>query len=360
VRHERIDGVTLSQALAATGAEHDRTGSFPEPAFDVLRSLGHVGAPPLEGARAVDLFRLLAEVGRGDLSTGRIFEGHVNTLLLVRTHGTLAQRDRCNAIARDGGLFGVWNTDAPDDPLRLEGTTLQGKKNFASGVDGLSQAIVTVTGPAGRQMLLVPLAGLPVDRSWWTPTGMHASGSHIVDFTRTEIQPDWLLGAPDAYIGQPWFSAGAMRFASVQVGGMHAVFDEALAHLVKTRRDGDPYQKQRLARMGMAVETGYAWLGRAGAAWAEAAQPDAPAGTDEALIALANGFRSVVETSALAVLEEAERAVGAAGFISPHPLERRMRDLRTYLRQPNPDGALAGLGTAIAAGHWAPGQRHDC
>ena len=28
-------------------------------------------------------------------------------------------------------------------------------------------------------------------------------------------------------------------------------------------------------------------------------------------------------------------------MIAPHPLERLIRDLRTYLRQPNPDAALA-------------------
>jgi hypothetical protein len=47
--------------------------------------------------------------------------------------------------------------------------------------------------------------------------------------------------------------------------------------------------------------------------------------------------------------------VGAAGFIAPHRLERLLRDLRTYLRQPNPDGAAGGFGAAIASGEWEPG-----
>jgi hypothetical protein len=42
-------------------------------------------------------------------------------------------------------------------------------------------------------------------------------------------------------------------------------------------------------------------------------------------------------------------------MIAPHPLERLIRDLRTYLRQPNPDGALSALGSAIAEGTWRPG-----
>ena len=135
---------------------------------------------------------------------------------------------------------------------------------------------------------------------------------------------------------------------------MHAVFDVAVEHLTRTRRDGDPYQRQRIARMGISVETGYAWLDRAAAAWQEAAEAKTPT-SSERLISTANAFRTVVETEALAVLELAERSVGAGGFIAPHPLERLVRDLRTYLRQPNPDGALSALGDAIAAGRWAPG-----
>jgi hypothetical protein len=40
--------------------------------------------------------------------------------------------------------------------------------------------------------------------------------------------------------------------------------------------------------------------------------------------------------------------------MAPHPLERLMRDLRTYLRQPNPDGALASIGAAVTNGVWLP------
>ena len=41
-------------------------------------------------------------------------------------------------------------------------------------------------------------------------------------------------------------------------------------------------------------------------------------------------------------------------MIAPYPLERLMRDLRTYLRQPNPDGALASVGAAVTEGVWLP------
>jgi hypothetical protein len=69
-----------------------------------------------------------------------------------------------------------------------------------------------------------------------------------------------------------------------------------------------------------------------------------------------NAARGAIERAALNVMELAERSVGAAGMMAPHPLERLMRDLRTYLRQPNPDGALASIGAAVTNGVWLPDE----
>ena len=343
----------LRAAIGADAAARDRDGAFPDDAFAALRDAGLLSAPPLAPERIGELLRLLADVGRGNLSVGRIFEGHVNALLLIRNYGAPEQVARFDAAAEAGEVFGVWNTDLPAAPLRAEDGRLEGAKNFASGVDGLGHVIVTVTENEARRMLVVPLAGLPVDRSWWKPLGMRASGSHIVDFSGLPIPPEWWLGSPGDYVRQPWFSAGAIRFAAVQTGGMHAVFDTAVKHLRDAGRAGAPYQLHRIARCGVAVETAYAWLDRAAKAWADA--HDGTAASAGRALAVANATRACVEASALGVLQEAEQAVGLAGLMAPHPLERQMRDLRTYLRQPNPDGALAALGTAIADGAWQPG-----
>ncbi len=349
--------VDLSRRIGEGAAARDVDGAFPTAAFDLLRGAGLLSKPPIGPDAMKALLRLLAAVGRGDLSVGRIFEGHVNACYLIDRYGSDTQKRRFEEIAAGQGIFGVWNTDAPDDPLRLDGTRLAGKKTFASGVDGLSHAIVTVAGEQGRQMIIVPVDALPVDRSWWRPVGMKASGSHIADMTGSQVRPDWLLGQPDDYIAQPWFSAGAIRFVAVQVGGMHAVFDCAAEHLIRTNRATNPYQAHRLARMGAQVETGYLWLDRLSEAWATAASNDHAAEPQAYLMAAANAGRLVVETAAMSVLAEAEQAIGAAGMIDPHPFERLMRDLRTYLRQPNPDGAAAAFGAAIASRQWSPAIR---
>jgi alkylation response protein AidB-like acyl-CoA dehydrogenase len=250
----------------------------------------------------------------------------------------------------------VWNTDVPGEVLTLEGRRLRGRKAFATGVDGLSYAIVTAGQSNGRQMIVVPVSGLSVDRSWWRPLGMRASGSHIVDLTGLDVEPDWVLGAHNDYVKEPWFTGGAIRFAAVHAGGMHAVLDAVVAHLRNTNRTADPYQRHRLGHMGTAVESGYAWLDRASAVWTNALESHVAPQDKAALLTFANAARGAVESLALSVLEDAERSVGAAGLIAPHPLERLVRDLRTYLRQPNPDGALSAVGSAIADGSWVPGR----
>lgn len=338
----------LSETIAAQAVERDRDGGFPREAFAALAAEGLLSDPPRD---IWPLLKLLAAVGRGDLSAGRIFEGHVDARSLIDRFGTPKQR----TALRDA-ILGVWNTDAPDDPLRLRDGVFQGKKAFASGIDGLSHAIVTIELNGGRQMIVVPTAKLHVDRSWWRPLGMRASGSHRADLTGLRVEDDWLLGGPDDYLREPWFTAGAIRFLAVQVGGMHAICDCLAAHLQRSGRAENPYQAHRLATAGVRVETGYLWLRQVAEAWSQAVADPADTALRDYLTAASNGARGAVERAALELLEAAERAIGAPGLIAPHPFERLARDLRTYLRQPNPDGAAASFGAALADARWVPGR----
>jgi alkylation response protein AidB-like acyl-CoA dehydrogenase len=343
----------LTELAGKEAAARDRDGGFPGAAFEDLRRLGLTGKPPLKSLEATRLFRVLAAIGRGDLSVGRIFEGHVNALSLIRMFGNPEQQARYQTLAAGGALFGIWNTDVPLSPVTLRCDRLEGKKNFASGIDGLSYALITASTPRGRQLLIIPVDGLPVDRSWWHPLGMRASGSHVVEFGNVEVPTEALIGEPNDYLREPWFTAGAIRFAAVHVGGMHAVLDATVAHLRKSNRANDPHQRHRLGQMAVETATGYAWLDHSAGHWA--AIERAPAAET---IATLSAARLAIERAALNVLELGERSIGAAGMIAPHPLERLVRDLRTYLRQPNPDAALATIGGAVTDGSWNPNSEH--
>ena len=114
----------LAPRLFAQAAETDVVGAFPTLEFDWLRVAGLLaanlpaalgGADLHQPAATLALLRVLQHIGRGNLAVGRIYEGHLNALLLIQQLGTAAQVARYAADARAGRLFWDWNTEMPVD-----------------------------------------------------------------------------------------------------------------------------------------------------------------------------------------------------------------------------------------------------
>ncbi len=351
----------IADEIAALAAGSDDERSFPVAEFRLIREAGLLAAPlarelggsGLDGSpdTALELLLFLEELGRGNLSVGRVYEGHVNALHLIQTFGTAQQVNRAASDVNERGLFfGVWNTEAGDGvkivPLGDGRYRLDGAKTFASGAGYVQRPIVPGALPdGGWQMTIVPVdeVVVEIDPSWWQPIGMRASASYRIDFTGIEIAQDDLLGAPGDYHRQPWFSAGAVRFAAVQLGGAVALLDALRDYLRGLERTGDPFQRMRAGQAAIAVETGNLWL--SGAARHVDLTPDAARTDDPApSIAYANMTRLAIERVCQEVMQLVEHAVGARGLLRPHPVERIVRDLTLYLRQPAPDAALTNAG----------------
>jgi hypothetical protein len=99
----------LTELAGTSAAERDQDGLFPEHAFEGLRRLGLVGKPPLQSLEVGRLLRVFAAIGRGNLSVGRIYEGHVNALLLIRWFGSPSQRSILKRAHREAlfSAFGI-------------------------------------------------------------------------------------------------------------------------------------------------------------------------------------------------------------------------------------------------------------
>ena len=359
---------TLSERLAhhRTSQSEQEAAAFPEQAFSWLREarLLDVTLPnePLafEQDSTARQLQLLKLIGKGNLSVGRIYEGHINALLLIHLFGTPAQQERWYADAQHGQhLFGVWNTQAHDGiTIVAQGNghyELRGAKTFCSGTHHVTRPIVPgqLIDKYGReqgwQMCVVPLnehPHLPVDPTFWQPLGMKASVSHKIDFSGVVLTEEGLLGEPNDYHQQPYFSGGAIRFAAVQLGGAEAIFDATRTYLQQLRRTEDPYQRMRLGEMATLIETGNLWLRQAGE------QADRKAASEQ-IINYANMTRTVIERIGLDIMRLSERCVGARGLLHPQPFARLHADLTTYLRQPAPDLALAQVGQYVGE-HTAP------
>lgn len=324
----------------------DEHGGFPEAGVAALRETGLLTAPlpaAMGGAGLcepdhVDALRaVLTAVGRGSLVLGRLYEGHVNALALALRYGDGRAQERVARDAGKGHLFGVWNTEPDPGGLRIDRDRLSGAKSFASGAGHVTRPLVTARQGDGRRIMLVVRLepGQRADLTAWRAHGMRASATGTLDFTGLPVAPDDPIGAPDDYVRQPFFSCGAWRFLAVQSGGIEAVFAAHRDHLRRTGRGDDPHQRARLGQAATAVETARLFVARA-ARFAAHAEAD-----PEGAVAYVNLARGAVERAGLDAIELAQRSVGLSGFLETHPLERRIRDLATYLRQPAPDLALA-------------------
>ena len=327
--------------IRALPARADNAGWMRQ-AFALARAAGLADTQCDTPIAAAALMRRMAAAGRADLPFGRLFEGHVNALLLIRAHG---------GHVPDDAISGVWNSDIPGDPLHEADGALHGGKNFASGAGIVTHPLVTLDAndPARNRMLVVDIARATtaIDTGWWNPIGMARSETHIVHFDGTVLPDAWRLGDPGAYQRQPGFSAGALRFVAVQAGGVHALFDHVRDHLVAHARAGHPHQKHRLARLFGLADAGYALIDRTAAAWST---------TDPTrIVPLVAAARAGIEAIATEALAIAQAAVGVQGLQHAHPLAATVADLSVYLRQPNPDGARDAAGDAAAAGTIVPG-----
>jgi alkylation response protein AidB-like acyl-CoA dehydrogenase len=361
----------IADQIATLAAGSDDERAFPDEEFRLIREAGLLVAPlpgdtggyGLDGSPATMLEQLLLlkELGRGNLSVGRLYEGHVNALQLIQTFGTPDQIDRAAADAGERGLlFGVWNTEASDGvklvPLDDGRFRLAGAKTFASGAGHVERPIVPGALPdGGWQMTVIPMdeVSVEIDPSWWQPIGMRASASYRVDFTGVKIEAADLLGGPGDYYRQPWFSAGAVRFAAVQLGGAEALLAALRDYLRDLDRTGDLFQRARTGQAAIAIETGNLWL-RGAARHVDLSPNPNRTGDPAPQIAYANMTRVAIEQVCQSVMRLVEESVGARGLLRPHPVERIVRDLTLYLRQPAPDAALSGVGEYLLESEARP------
>ncbi len=366
----------IANQAALSAADSDRMGGFPTAGFKQLAAAGFLHAPlhPKYGGAGLGFqsnqtwltLQILKHIGRGNLSMGRVYEGHVNALQLVQTFGTPSQIEAYAQDARSGKIFGVWNAEAEDGvkliPTENGGYRIEGSKTFCSGCGYVQRPFASGTVSGGPydgqwQMCIVPIENVrvEVDPSWWQPSGMRASASYKVDFTDVELSRDDIIGKPGDYFRQPWLTAGVIRFAAVQLGGAEALFDATRTYLQSMGRIDHPHQQVRLGNMAIALEQGNLWL-QSSACKIESYAPifgglpenaESNAERSPGLTTYTNMVRTAIEQICIDMMQLSERSVGTRGLLPPHPMERIIRDLTLYLRQPAFDLSLTSVGKYV-------------
>jgi len=360
-------GELARQRFAPRAERYDRAAAFPAEDFDDLfaaglhaptvpREHGGLGLGPYRGD-AFTLWMMTKELAKADLSLGRCWEGHANSLLLLDAMASPEQQARWfRRVVERGEKWVVWSGEPAKIGTTLEpvdgGWVVEGSKVFATSAGGAQWAILLVNtaGPGGARhttspetllMLACELADptIEVDGTWWDPVGMRGTVSHLVRFRRTFIPADHQIGEPGQYLSGGWQAAFAPHYAASFLGAAEGACEYALEQLAAAGKGDDPYVQHHVARMSIHLDTAHLWLRHVADLW--------DAGRREEAMLAGSRARHLVEHLAEDTVHHAIRACGARSLIRPSPLERILRDLTFYIRHDNDDQVLATIGRAV-------------
>lgn len=353
----------IAERLAQLGARYDAAPVYPADSIALIVQTGlhRTFAPVASGGKAfadedqrhLAMLDVLRIIGRADLSVGRLYEGHVNALLLFGWYGTSVQLQALKRSLATGAIYGVWATEPPPGVAIAEaasGPVLEGGKSFATGAGGNSHALITARRPCGETQLVIVRADDPdrTDLSNWRVRGMRATGSGSYKLDGIEVSPDDCLGESGDYNRDPRFTAGAWRFTAVQLGGIEGLLTEIRAAMRPVARE-DPVQRARFADAVAATRTAYLWV-RECALRAACEDADGPA--------FAQMTRGIVERAGLDVMEAAARITGTYSALDGTRIDKITRDLSLYLRQAGPDYARDQAAQAwLERDPWGPTDR---
>ena len=335
-------------AAMARAEVEDRDGGFPSRDIEALHEAGLLLAPfPTNmGGHALGstastsetLMEVLVSIGAGSLSLGRLYEGHVNAIRLVSLYGDGDALDLMREEAAAGFPSGVWMAE-DGSPLRLtrkaDRLVLDGRKILASGCGHFRRPLVAALSDEGSVMVIPFIADLArADASAWTTQGMRATATGSVDFTGIEVTRAEIVGKPGDYMRSPFFRGGAWRVIAVQLGGLEAMMALYKAQAAASRNASDPLALARFGEALIATQTARLWV-------TEACRR-AESGVDEpaAIDAYVDLARNAFEHAALRAVGLAQKSVGLRAYLRPNPMERVIRDLTTYMRQPALDASL--------------------
>ena len=371
----------VARACAPRADDYDRTARFPAEDFadlfaaDLLaptvpREYGGLGVGPLCGD-ALTLWLMTKELAKADLSLGRCWEGHANSLMLIDALGSEEQKRRWfDGVVTGGEKWVAWSGEPqapkPGQQQRF-GTTveradggwvLNGNKVFATSATGAQWAILLVNtaGPGAARhaaeadtLFMVACRldqpSVTVDESWWDPIGMRATVSHLVRFTDTFLPDGDVIGPPGAYLRDGWQTAFIPHYAASFLGAAESAYEYAVEYVTRQGKVTDPYVQQRVGSMAVNVESAYLWLRHVARLWDTGHREEARLAGSRA--------RHVVEHLALETVDHCVRACGARSLVRPSRVERILRDLTFYVRHDNDDHVLATIGRALL------GQTHD-
>lgn len=372
----------ITARLAATAAEHDRSGELPRAALEAVHRAGLLTATVAQryggaGLGPVETARILLALGEGDASVALLA---ANTLA---AHRAQALRPRwpearyAELLERSGRGPALVNTIRAEPELgapargglpatvvrrRGDGWSLSGRKAYGTGGEGLAVhlvwAVVDEPGgdPAAPRVVHAIVPGDAPGITWsrsWDHLGLRASNTHDVEYREVPLPSDALIEIPRG-------ADGVYRDPAAQAGidglGHPAIY---LGVARAARRAFVDFARERVpSTLGRPIAETERIRTVAGEIEAQIAQGETllfgalhrlRAG-DEGHLQQASVLKVQIVRSAIAAVQAAVAALGNPGLSRHLPLERLLRDvLCARVHPPQEDAALLDAGRRILA-----------
>ena len=290
---------------------------------------------PLPGHDATrHRFAELDEVAARDLALGRLVEGHLDALAILREADTKPVDARAT--------YGVWAARSPryvtEALLTADRWHLWGEKAFCSGSTRLDRALVTAETPGGYRLFDISIAESVIEaRSGsWPAVGMADSISETLVFRSPPLAGRFAIGPPGFYLERPGFWFGAIGVAACWLGGARGLVERVGESLAPSASEA------QLVELGHAVAHVNAMTGLL--EWAADAIDADPTDSSSSARNRAMVTRHTVQHAVQQVLGHVAAAGGAGPLCHDAQQARRAADLYVYLAQHHgpQDAALLG------------------
>ena len=248
---ERLDkssilatAAALSQELAASAVERDRTAGTPTYEVSRLRDTGLLSLViPTEyggaGADLVTVYQVIKELSKADGSIGQLYGNHVGLVTLAHSIGTTAQKERDYRGTAQHQWFWGNAINTHDDRLQLspdgQGFRLNGEKGFGTGIPAADRWVFS----AVQEGVDLPLfLTIPSDRPGvtihddWDNVGQRRTASNSLSFDNVWVEADEIYGpTPD-----PESAFATLPGPVAQVGKVYVYLGLATGALAAARQ----------------------------------------------------------------------------------------------------------------------------
>lgn len=361
----------LTASFAARAARYDKDNSFPHEDFADLQAAGLLATsvPKSHGGHGVSMsngdpltqWRITTAIAAGDLSLGRCYEGHINTVDLINDFGSEElKREIFPQVVAGKMRFVIWGSepirqDTQDLYQRLSGQTvarkvdggwiLNGAKAFATSAGGATHVVITAAledaslSPLEQQQWFLADAatpGISIDTSWWHSLGMRATVSHKVDLKDVFVPERFRLFSTEQYLGRLWQARFIPHFSASFLGAATAAYEFACDYLRQRRKADDPVLQNLIGQARVAIDLLEAHLIATAQLW--------NSGDKDAAALRCNMCRAAGERLSMEAVGLAVRVCGATALLEQYPLGRIQRDLQTYVRHESIDRILTAIG----------------